>query len=67
MLVLSRKSGEGIIIGAGTPHEVRVVVISMCGDRVRLGINAPTGLTVNRDEVQAAIDREMKGGDQCES
>lgn len=67
MLVLSRKDGEGIVIGAGTPNEVRIEVVQIRGDKVRLGIVAPSNVTVNRDEVQAAIDREKKGCESCES
>lgn len=48
MLVLSRKRGERICIGNG----VVLTVISVQGDRVRLGIQAPREVTVDRQEVQ---------------
>lgn len=47
MLVLSRKTGEVVHIG----HEVRVQVVSVRGDKVRLGIDAPAAVMVHRSEV----------------
>lgn len=49
MLVLSRKVGETIIIA----DNIRVTVVSVKGDRVRLGIEAPQEVTVDRAEVHA--------------
>lgn len=48
MLVLSRKRGERICIGKG----IVLTVISIQGDRVRLGIQAPREVPVDRQEVQ---------------
>lgn len=50
MLVLSRKSGEGVVIG----DCVRVVVVEVRGDKVRLGIEAPPEVEVDREEVRRA-------------
>lgn len=47
MLVLTRKSEEGIIIG----NDVRVVVLSIRGNRVRLGITAPSRMPITRSEI----------------
>lgn len=47
MLVLSRRVGEEIIIN----DNVRVTVVAVKGDRVRLGIVAPRDVTVDRSEV----------------
>jgi carbon storage regulator len=49
MLVLSRKPNEAIIIN----DKVRVTVIQIKGDRIRLGIEAPRDVTVDRGEVHA--------------
>ena len=49
MLVLSRRVGEEIIIN----DNVRVTVVAVKGDRVRLGIVAPRDVTVDRSEVHA--------------
>lgn len=58
MLVLSRKVGEGILIG----DDARLVVISVRGNRVRLGIEAPEGIRVLRQEVKIREDRESCEG-----
>ena len=58
MLVLSRKEGEEILIG----DNIRVMIVEVRGDRVSLGITAPTEIPVHRKEVYEAIQREQKGG-----
>ena len=50
MLVLSRKVGEEIVI-AGT---IRVTVVAVVGDRVRLGVQAPSEVRVDREEPEGA-------------
>jgi carbon storage regulator len=47
MLVLSRKIGESIVIN----DDIRVVVVSLDGNRCRLGIVAPPAVPVHRQEV----------------
>jgi carbon storage regulator len=47
MLVLSRKVGEKIVIG----ENVQVTVVAITGTKVRLGIEAPKGVPVDREEV----------------
>lgn len=63
MLVLSRKRDESICIGDDV--EITIVdILKMGGKRtVRLGITAPGSISVNRKEIQEAIDREKKA--QC--
>jgi carbon storage regulator len=56
MLVLSRKKDEKIIIG----DNITVMVIEIRGDKVRLGIDAPRDVTVHRQEVYEAIQREQQ-------
>lgn len=58
MLVLSRKLGEEIIIG----DDIRIMVVDIRGDKVRLGITAPNAVPVHREEVFEAIQKEQKGG-----
>jgi carbon storage regulator len=47
MLVLTRKVGEAIVIAG----KVRVVVTEVRGDKVRLGVQAPRDITVDREEI----------------
>lgn len=47
MLVLSRRVGEEIVIN----DNIRVTVVAVKGDRVRLGIVAPRDVNVDRSEV----------------
>ncbi len=54
MLVLSRQRDESIIIG----DNIVVTIVDIRGDKVRLGIEAPTEIPVHRREVFEAIQRE---------
>lgn len=51
MLVLSRKKNESIVIN----DNIRIVVVEIQGDKVRLGIEAPKDVPVHRQEVYEAI------------
>lgn len=51
MLVLSRKRGQQIAIADDT---IMVTVVEILGDTVRLGIDAPPDVIVNREEVHRA-------------
>ncbi len=50
MLILTRKTGETITIG----ENIQVKVLSIKGGQVRIGIDAPREVNVNREEVQQA-------------
>lgn len=54
MLVLSRKSGESIVIGGG----VKLTVVEVRGDRVRLGFEGPREIAIHRQEVWVQIAQE---------
>ena len=54
MLVLSRKQDEKIIIG----NSITLMVVSIQGDKVRLGIEAPKDVSIHREEVYQAIQRD---------
>lgn len=58
MLVLSRHRDESIMIG----DEIVVTIVDIRGDKVRLGINAPSSIPVHRQEVFDAIQREAQQG-----
>lgn len=53
MLVLSRKLNQAIMIG----DDVRIVVVSVDRDTVKLGIEAPRTIPVHRSEVYEEIQR----------
>jgi carbon storage regulator len=59
MLVLTRKPGQSIMIGDG----VEVQVLSVAGEKVRLGITAPRDVSIFRNEVYDRIEGESRGGD----
>ncbi len=52
MLVLTRKSNQSIMIG----DDIEVSVLSVVGDKVRLGIQAPRDIPVFRSEVYLKLD-----------
>ena len=54
MLVLSRQRDESIMIG----DNIVITIVDIRGDKVRLGINAPTEIPVHRQEIYEAIQRE---------
>lgn len=54
MLVLTRKAGESIVIGS----DIRVTVLEMQGRQIRIGIEAPSDVSVHRGEVYERIREE---------
>ena len=54
MLVLTRLAGESIIIG----DNIEVILLGIRGNQARLGINAPTEISVHRNEIYERIQRE---------
>ncbi|MEL4318649.1 carbon storage regulator CsrA [Leifsonia sp. YIM 134122] len=52
MLVLTRKIGERILIG----DDIVVTVLDVRGDSVRIGIDAPGSMRIQRDEVVRAVE-----------
>ena len=51
MLILTRKLGEAIVIG----HDIKVTFLDIRGKQIRVGIEAPKGLAVHREEVWRLI------------
>lgn len=60
MLILSRKPGE--TIRAGKEGEFTITVLSVHGNQVRVGINAPRDVPVHRQEIFERIQQETAGG-----
>jgi carbon storage regulator len=59
MLVLSRKKNESIVID----DRIKIVVVEIRGDKVRLGVEAPKEVPVHRQEVYEAIKRSAAATD----
>ena len=56
MLVLSRKLNQSIMVG----DDVRIVVVAVDRDQVKLGIEAPRDISVHRSEIYEEIQRSNK-------
>ncbi len=59
MLVLTRKGSQSIMIG----DDIEVSVLSIMGEKVRIGIAAPREIPVFRKEVYLEIQREHNDAD----
>ena len=57
MLVLTRRVGEKLVIG----ENVTVTVLGVKGNQIRIGIDAPRDVTVNREEIFQRILKEREG------
>jgi carbon storage regulator len=55
MLVLRRKVGESIILDG----VISVSVLAVEGERVKIGINAPLGVTIVREELLKALTSDL--------
>lgn len=55
MLILTRRVGEMLKIG----DNVDVTILSVKGNQVRIGINAPKEVTVHREEIYSRIKEEQ--------
>jgi carbon storage regulator len=62
MLILTRRISESVIIG----DEVKVTVLGVKGNQVRLGIDAPKTVSVHREEIYQRIQQEKSGGESKE-
>ncbi|MFA0813622.1 carbon storage regulator CsrA [Microbulbifer epialgicus] len=56
MLILKRRTGENLRIGAN----VSVTVLEVKGNQVKIGISAPKSLPIHREEIYMRIKRERK-------
>lgn len=65
MLCLSRKFNESIVIECPGGEIIEIMVVDIRGDKVRLGIEAPANIPVNRREVHNAKKREKNRQEQA--
>jgi carbon storage regulator len=56
MLILTRRVGESLMIG----DEVRVTILAIKGQQVRVGVQAPKTIAVHRKEIYERIKRSQE-------
>lgn len=58
MLILTRRIGEVLVVGENA--DVKVTVLGVRGDQVRLGIEADKNIPVHREEIYNKIQKEKE-------
>lgn len=56
MLILTRRAGETVMIG----EDIQFTVLSVKGNQVRIGVNAPKDVEVHREEIYLKIKEEKR-------
>lgn len=56
MLILTRRIGETIVIG----DDIRVTVLSVSGNQIKLGFVAPESIPIHREEIYNKIKGELE-------
>ncbi|HEX2376846.1 MAG TPA: carbon storage regulator CsrA [Gaiellales bacterium] len=62
MLVITRRSGERVVLG----DDITITVLEISGSTVRLGIDAPTEVPVYRHEIWLAVKAENQAAANAE-
>ncbi|EHL30524.1 carbon storage regulator CsrA [Legionella drancourtii] len=57
MLILTRRIGEGVVLG---DNEINFTILGVQGNQVRLGFNAPKHIPINRDEIYLRLQLEKQ-------
>ncbi|OOF41544.1 MULTISPECIES: carbon storage regulator CsrA [Rodentibacter] len=55
MLILTRKVGESVLIG----DDISITVLSVRGNQVKLGVQAPKEISVHREEIYQQIKKKQ--------
>ncbi|WP_260286370.1 carbon storage regulator CsrA [Peribacillus aracenensis] len=63
MLVLTRKPNEAIMIG----DDIEITILSVEGEQIKLGINAPKNVDIHRKEVYLSIQQENRTASKTET
>jgi carbon storage regulator len=63
MLILARRPGERVVIG----DEILVTVMEVSGSTVRLGIEAPRGVSIFREEIWLAVKEENRAAAEAQA
>ncbi len=63
MLILTRRPGERVVIG----DEILVTVMGVSGHTVRLGIAAPSGVPIYREEIWLAVREENRAAAEAQA
>jgi len=61
MLILTRRVGETLVIG----DNVKVTVLAVAGNQVRIGVKAPKEVSVHREEIYDRIQNGLKQGEKA--
>ena len=59
MLILTRRVGETLMVG----DDVTVTVLGVKGSQIRIGVNAPSDISVHREEIYQRIQDKEKSED----
>jgi len=60
MLILSRRTGESLIID---DRKITITILSVKGNQVRIGIDAPKDISIHREEIYKRIQDAIAGDD----
>jgi carbon storage regulator len=63
MLILARRPGERVVIG----DEILVTVMEVSASTVRLGIEAPRGVSIFREEIWLAVKEENRAAAEAQA
>jgi len=58
MLILTRRIGETLVIG----DDIKVTILNVKGQQVRIGVDAPKNISVHREEIYNKIQTELNIG-----